>query len=88
VQKVSQILLDICCDICYRIINMDQLAEKIKHCRDRKGWTQEQLARSLGVCLNTVQRWELGKTQPSPLAMEKLNGVLKDILEREQLLLL
>ena len=67
---------------------MDQLAEKIKHCRARKGWTQEKLARSLGVSLNTVQRWELGKARPSPLAMEKLNSVLIDILEREQLRLL
>ena len=67
---------------------MERLAEKIKHCRVRKGWTQEQLARTLGVSLNTVQRWELAKTRPSPLAMEKLNGVLRDILEREQLRLL
>ncbi|HUW44705.1 MAG TPA: helix-turn-helix transcriptional regulator [Dehalococcoidia bacterium] len=67
---------------------MERLAEKIKHCRVCKGWTQEQLARTLGVSLNTVQRWELAKTRPSPLAMEKLNGVLRDILEREQLRLL
>jgi DNA-binding transcriptional regulator YiaG len=46
------------------------------------------MARSLGVSLNTVQRWELGKSRPSPLAMEKLNEVLKDVLEREQLRLL
>jgi len=67
---------------------MDDLAQKIKYCRVNKGWTQEQLARTLGVALNTVQRWEGGKTRPSPLAMEKLNGILRDVLERDQLKLL
>ncbi len=64
---------------------MERLADKIKHCRIGKGLTQEQLARSLGVTLNTVQRWESGKTHPSPLAMEKLNELLRDIIERDQL---
>ncbi len=63
---------------------MEILADEIKHCRTRKGWTQEHLARSLGVTLNTVQRWESGKTHPSPLAMEKLREMLKDVLEGDQ----
>lgn len=67
---------------------MERVADKIRHCRVAKGWTQEHLARILGVSLNTVQRWEMGKTRPSPLAMEKLQSVLNDILEREQLRLL
>jgi len=74
--------------MCYKIFSMDRVADKIRHCRVAKGWTQEQLARNLGVSLNTVQRWEMGKTRPSPLAMEKLQSVLNDILEREQLRLL
>jgi transcriptional regulator with XRE-family HTH domain len=64
---------------------MSQLAAKIRECRDLKGWTQEQLARNIGVTLNTVQRWESGKTIPSPLAMEKLQKWLEDVLEGEQL---
>jgi len=67
---------------------MEFLGDKLKHCRTIKGWTQEQLARNLGVSWNTVQRWESGKTRPSPLAMEKLQELLKDVLEREQLKLL
>lgn len=66
----------------------NHVAEKIKCCRNSKGWTQEYLARQLGVSLNTVQRWELGKTKPSPLAAEKLQNILGDILEREQLRLI
>ena len=77
--------LDKCDHMCYRIFSMMWVSDKLKHCRVSKGWTQEQLARSLGVSLNTVQRWESGKTRPSPLAMEKLQELLKDILERDQL---
>jgi len=67
---------------------MPRLADKIKQCRDLKGWTQEKLARNVGVSLNTVQRWESGKTLPSPLAMEKLQGILEDVLDGDQLRLL
>ncbi len=67
---------------------MPKMADKIKYCRVRKEWTQEKLARSIGVSLNTVQRWESGKARPSPLAMEKLQGLLEDVLEGEQLKLL
>ena len=64
---------------------MSELARKIKQCRGLKGLTQEQLARSIGVSLNTVQRWESGKTRPSPLAMEKLQSLLEDVLQGDQL---
>jgi putative transcriptional regulator len=64
---------------------MTKLAAKIRQCRDLKGWTQEQLARNIGVSLNTVQRWESGKTRPLPLAMEKLQELLEDVLEGDQL---
>ena len=64
---------------------MSKLASKIRQYRTRKGWTQEQMARSIGVSLNTVQRWEACKTRPSPLAMEKLQELLEDVLEGDQL---
>jgi len=64
---------------------MAKLAGKIRQCRIRKGWTQEQMARNIGVSLNTVQRWESGKTLPSPLAMEKLQKLLEDVLKGDQL---
>ena len=67
---------------------MTELADKIRQCRELKGWTQEQLARDLGVSLNTVQRWELGKNQPSPLALEKLQTILGDVLDGDQLRML
>ena len=67
---------------------MKEIAARIKQCRALKGLTQEQLARSIGVSLNTVQRWESGKTLPSPLAMEKLQEVFEDVLNGDQLRLL
>lgn len=67
---------------------MKLLSEEIKYLRKIKGWTQERLARNLGVTLNTVQRWEMGKTKPSPLAMEKIQTVFKEVLEGNQLKLL
>ena len=69
-------------------MHMTILADKIRSCRDRKGWSQENLARHIGVSLYTVHRWETGKTIPSPLAMEKLQEVLDDVLEGEQLRML
>ncbi|MFC2052655.1 multiprotein-bridging factor 1 family protein [Chloroflexota bacterium] len=64
------------------------LADKIKECRTRKRWSQEYLARKVGVSVHTVLRWEKGKTIPSPLAMDKLQKVLDDVLEGEQLRML
>ncbi|MEE8472229.1 MAG: helix-turn-helix transcriptional regulator [Dehalococcoidia bacterium] len=64
---------------------MPKLAGKIKQFRVSKGWSQERLARDIGVSLNTVQRWESGKTVPSPLAMEKLQKLLEDVLDGDQL---
>ena len=67
------------------MFDVSKLADKIRQCRHLKGWTQEELARNIGVSLNTVQRWESGKTRPSPLAMEKLQELLEDVLEGDQL---
>jgi len=54
--------------------------EKLKEIRKRKGWSQERLARELGVSFQTVHRWETGKFEPSQLAQEKIDR----LLEKEQ----
>jgi transcriptional regulator with XRE-family HTH domain len=64
---------------------LTELSDKIIQCRHLKGWTQEKLARNVGVSLNSVQRWEAGKVHPSPLAMEKLEELLEDVLDGDQL---
>jgi putative transcriptional regulator len=49
----------------------------IKSIRLRLGFTQEDLARNLGLALSTVSKWEQGVTSPSRLAREKLEKLLK-----------
>ncbi len=58
---------------------MDQLKEKVKGIRRKKGWTQEDLARKLEVSLSTVQRWEKQGGQPTRLARRELQRVLREV---------
>ena len=51
----------------------DNIAAELKKLRQTRGWSQEDLARELGVSFATVNRWENGKTKPSRLAYEKIN---------------
>lgn len=44
----------------------------IKKLRLKLGLSQEKLAQILGVSFGTVNRWEAGKSKPSPLAIEKI----------------
>jgi putative transcriptional regulator len=55
----------------------NQTAKQIKELRYRLGMTQEQFAMELGVTLNTINRWENGKSHPSPLALEKITQLSK-----------
>ncbi len=49
----------------------------IKAIRLGLGFTQEDLARELGLTLSTVSKWEQGLFSPSRLAREKLDKLLK-----------
>ena len=55
----------------------DNIAAALKKLRQTRGWSQEDLARELGVSFATVNRWENGKTKPSRLAYEKINQIEK-----------
>jgi putative transcriptional regulator len=50
----------------------------IKSIRLRLGFTQEDLARRLGLALSTVSKWDQGVTSPSRLAREKLEKLIKE----------
>lgn len=67
---------------------MQSLGQKVKYFRKIKGWSQEYLARNIGVSLNTVQRWEMERNEPSPLAREKLMALFREVLDGDQLKLL
>jgi len=49
----------------------------IKSMRLKLGFTQEDLARKLGLALSTVSKWEQGLFSPSRLAREKLERLVR-----------
>ena len=55
----------------------DSLEGKLKALRQIKNWSQEDLAREIGVSLSTVQRWEKGNARPIRLARLELNKHFK-----------
>ena len=64
-------------------------AALIREVRGRLGLTQEKFAARLGVTLPTINRWENGRTKPSPLAIRTLREVVasmgkeaKDLMDR------
>ena len=55
--------------------SMENIAEQLKALRRQRGWSQEDLARELGVSFSTVNRWENGKARPSRLAQKGILGL-------------
>ncbi len=66
---------------------MKNYAAQIKALRKWKGWTQERLAGEVGVNFVTVNRWENGHGEPSPLAWDQLKrlGILEVPIDLEQI---
>ena len=54
-------------------------AALIREARTRLGLTQEKFAAKLGVTLPTINRWENGRTKPSPLALQKLRELISNM---------
>jgi putative transcriptional regulator len=54
----------------------------IRNLRERTGLTQEKFATKLGVTLLTINRWENGRVRPSPLAMQKVEELLRSMGDR------
>ena len=53
------------------------IPEMIKEIRKRTGDSQSALAAALNVSFATVNRWETGKSEPAPLAMDSLRAYCK-----------
>ena len=49
--------------------------------------TQAQFAASLGVSYPSINRWENGHVEPSPLAMQKIEAMLEQMGDEGQALL-
>ena len=54
----------------------------IKELRARLGLTQEKFAARLGVSFPTINRWENGRSIPSPLALQRIEQILREMKER------
>ena len=54
------------------------LGQVILKARTELGWTQEQLARELGVVFSTVNRWENGKGEPGGDVLRHLAALVRE----------
>ena len=54
----------------------------IRELRARTDLTQEKFAAKLGVTYPTINRWENGRAKPSPLAMQKIEELLRSMGDR------
>ncbi len=54
----------------------------VRKLRERTGLTQEKFAAKLGVTFPTINRWENGRARPSPLAMQKIEELLRNLGDR------
>jgi len=59
----------------------------IRELRERTGLTQEKFAAKLGVTFPTINRWENGRAKPSPLAMQRIEELLRSMGDKGEDLL-
>ena len=55
------------------------MARLVRELRKLTGLTQEKFAARLGVTFPTINRWENDRAKPSPLALEKIEGLLRSL---------
>ena len=54
-------------------------ARLVRELRELTGLTQEKFAARLGVTFPTINRWENDRAKPSPLALEKIESLLRSL---------
>jgi putative transcriptional regulator len=64
------------------LITQADFPQLIRNLRKKTGLTQEKFATKLGVTLLTINRWENGRAKASPLAMQKVEELLRSMGER------
>lgn len=62
-----------------RNMNQKDVPRILKTIRKTLNLTQEQLAHRLGVSFVTVNGWENGKRNPSPLARRQIEQLIRDL---------
>lgn len=61
----------------------DSFSNALKEARKARGWTQEDLAKQMGVSQQSVQKWETGSTLPRPARRDALMRALGLQMERD-----
>lgn len=61
------------------VLNQPEVGRLIYELRQLTGSTQVQLAETLGVAYATINRWENGHIQPSPLAFKPLLTLIDEL---------
>jgi len=56
-----------------------EITRLVRKLRERTGLTQERFAAKLGVTFPTINRWENGRAKPSPLAMQRIEALLRSM---------
>lgn len=51
----------------------------VRELRARLDLTQEKFAAKLGVSFPTINRWENGRSIPSPLALQRIEQILREM---------
>lgn len=62
-------------------------ARTFKRLREERGWTEDEVARRVGVDAATVRAWEGGAADPEPAALDRIAaafGVSQDALRHEE----
>jgi putative transcriptional regulator len=54
-------------------------ARLVRELRKRLSLTQEKFAARLGVSFPTINRWENGRSIPSPLALQRIEQILREM---------
>lgn len=54
-----------------------EIGQLVHEVRKRLGLTQEKFAARLGVTFPTVNRWENGRSRPSPLALQRIGELVR-----------
>ncbi|PMB51575.1 transcriptional regulator [Fischerella thermalis CCMEE 5201] len=68
-------------------IEQQNLAKLVRKTRASLGLSQVKFAAMLGVSFQSINRWENGRTQPSPLALKQIEDLLQQMSDRGKELL-
>ncbi|MBW4419678.1 MAG: helix-turn-helix domain-containing protein [Myxacorys californica WJT36-NPBG1] len=60
-------------------INQPTLAELVRESRHRLELSQTKFAAKLGVSFQSVNRWENGRTNPLPIALKRIEHLLRQM---------